>query len=141
VRYLLDTNVVSEARRKAPNGHVLEWLRRTDPAAIHLSVLTLGEIVKGAESLGQRDPAAAHSLRAWLDGLRLHYANRLVGMDGAVAETWGGLSALRSLPVIDGLLVGTALVHNLILVTRNTRDVAGMGATIVNPWNEDDAQK
>ncbi|MBF0561971.1 MAG: type II toxin-antitoxin system VapC family toxin [Alphaproteobacteria bacterium] len=134
--YLLDTNVVSEVRRKLPDANVLAWFRRTDPAAIRLSVLTLGEIVKGAESLARRDPAAGQSLRNWLDGLRLHYADRLLGVDGAVAETWGRLSAQRPLPVIDGLLVATALVHNLILVTRNVCDVSGMGVTVVNPWNE-----
>ena len=134
--YLLDTNVVSEVRRKLPDVNVLAWFRRTDPAAIRLSVLTLGEIVKGAESLARRDPAAGQSLRNWLDGLRLHYADRLLCVDGAVAETWGRLSAQRPVPVIDGLLVATALVHNLILVTRNVCDVFGMGVTVVNPWNE-----
>ena len=134
--YLLDTNVVSEVRRKQPDASVLAWFRRTDPAAIRLSVLTLGEIVKGAESLARRDPTAGQSLRNWLDGLRLHYADRLLGVDGAVAETWGRLSAQRPLPVIDGLLAATALVHNLILVTRNVCDVSGTGVTVVNPWGE-----
>ena len=132
--YLLDTNVVSELRRRQPDGAVLAWLRRADPAALHLSVLTLGEIVKGAESLARRDPAAGRALHHWLDGLRHHYADRLLGIDGAVAETWGRLSALRPLPVIDGLLAATALVHGLTLVTRNLRDVAGTGAAVVDPW-------
>ncbi len=134
--YLLDTNVVSEVRRKQPDANVLAWFRRTDPTAIRLSILTLGEIVKGAESLARRDPTAGQSLRNWLDGLRLHYADRLLDIDGAVAETWGRLSAQRPLPVIDGLLVATALVHNLVLVTRNVCDVSGMGVTIVNPWDK-----
>ncbi len=133
--YLLDTNVVSEVRRKVPDANVLAWFRRTDPAAIRLSVLTLGEIVKGVESLARRDPGAARSLRDWLEGLRCHYADRLLGIDGTVAETWGRLSALRPLPVIDGLLVATALTHTLFLVTRNVYDVSGTGATIVNPWD------
>jgi len=136
VNYLLDTNVVSEVRRKQPDANVLAWFARIDPAAIHLSVLTLGEIIKGTETLTRRDPIAAQSLRDWLDGLRHHYADRLLGVDGGVAEAWGRLSALRPLPVIDGLLVATALVHKMALVTRNVRDVAGTGATIINPWIE-----
>ncbi|CAK0742294.1 toxin FitB [Azospirillaceae bacterium] len=134
--YLVDTNVVSEVRRKLPDANVLAWFGSTDPATVHLSVLTLGEIMKGAESLARRDPVAARALRDWLDGLRLHYADRLLGIDGAVAETWGRLSAQRPMPVIDGLLVATALVHNLILVTRNVCDVSGINAVIVNPWSK-----
>ena len=134
--YLLDTNVVSEIRRKQPDANVLAWLAGVDPAAIHLSVLTLSEIIKGTETLARRDAAAAQSLRDWLDGLRHHYADRLLGVDGGVAEAWGRLSALRPLPVIAGLLVATALVHNMALVTRNVRDGAGTGAIIITPWAE-----
>ncbi|MEI7606888.1 MAG: type II toxin-antitoxin system VapC family toxin [Rhodospirillaceae bacterium] len=115
---------------------MLAWFARVDSTAIHLSVLTLGEIMKGTETLARRDPIAAQSLRDWLDGLRHHYADRLLGVDGGVAVAWGRLSALRPLPVIDRLLVATALVHNMALVTRNVRDFEGTGATIINPWIE-----
>ncbi|MBW7849559.1 MAG: type II toxin-antitoxin system VapC family toxin [Rhodospirillales bacterium] len=132
--YLLDTNVVSELRRRVPEPKVLAWFGRADPERLYLSVLTLGEIAKGAASLSRRDPAAGGSLRGWLDGLRAHYADRLIGIDALVAEEWGRLSAARTLPVIDGLLAATALVHGLALVTRNGSDVVDTGVAVINPW-------
>ena len=135
MRYLLDTNVVSELRRKTPDAKVLAWFGSTDPSTLHISVLTLGEIVKGAEGLSRRDPVAGRALLAWLDGLRQHYLDRLVGIDAAVAEEWGRLSAARTLPVIDGLLAATALVQGMTLVTRNASDIAGTGVIVVNPWD------
>lgn len=133
--YLLDTNVVSELRRKAPDASVLAWFGRTDPNDLHLSVLTLGEVAKGAASLSRRDPKAGKSLRDWLDGLRARYSDRLIGINALVAEEWGRLSAGRPLPVIDGLLAATALVHGMVLVTRNGTDVADTGVGVVNPWD------
>lgn len=132
--FLLDTNVISETRRRVPDANVLAWFLRTDPAAIQISVLTLGEVAKGAEAIGRRDPAAGRALWDWLGGLRLHYADRLVGIDADIAEEWGRLSAIRPLPVIDSLLAATASVRGLTLVTRNLRDVAGTGIAVVNPW-------
>ena len=134
MRYLLDTNVVSELRRKAPDANVVAWFRRNDPATLHISVLTLGEIVKGVESLSRRDPVAGRSLNEWLDGLRRHYADRLIGIDAAVAEAWGRLSAVRPLPVIDALLAATASAHGMTLITRNRRDIAGTGVVAISPW-------
>jgi len=135
VRFLLDTNVISETRRKAPDANVLSWFRRTDPAALYFSVLTLGEIAKGTEAIARRDPAAGHALRDWLDGLRRQYADRLIAIDADIAETWGRLSAVRPLPVIDSLLAATALAHGMTLVTRNLRDMAGTGVAMIDPWN------
>jgi predicted nucleic acid-binding protein len=132
--YLLDTNVVSEARRKNPDAHVVAWLRGNDPSTLYLSVLTVGEILRGIETLARRDPAAARPLRTWFDALRANYAERLVGIDARVAEVWGRLSAARPLPVIDGLLAATALTHGMTLVTRNIRDVADIGVDTFNPW-------
>lgn len=134
MKYLLDTNVISEPRRKAPDPNVLAWFRKVDPGSLYISVLTLGEIAKGAESLSRRDPANGNSLLAWLGGLRHLYADRLIGIDGGIAERWGRLSAVRSLPVIDGLLAATALALDMTLVTRNTRDIAGTGVAVINPW-------
>jgi toxin FitB len=134
VSYLLDTNVVSEARRKNPDARVVAWLRGNDPNTLHLSVLTMGEILRGIETLARRDSAAARPLRAWFESLLANYAGRLIGIDVRVAEAWGRLSAARPLPVIDGLLAATALTYGMTLVTRNTRDVADTGVDTFNPW-------
>ena len=134
--FLLDTNVISETRRRTPAPRVVAWLGRADPAALFISVLTLGEIAKGVASLARRDPEAAAPVGEWFAGIRRHFADRLVGIDPAIAEEWGRLSAARPLPVIDGLLAATARVRGLTLVTRNVDDVAGTGAPTLNPWSD-----
>ena len=133
--FLLDTNVVSEPRRRRPEENVVAWLRGQDPDLLFVSVLTLGEIAQGAETRGRRDPVAGRSLTAWLDAIRSGYADRIVGVTAEVAETWGRLGARRPLPVIDSLLAATALVHRLTLVTRNVRDFDGLGVRLLNPWD------
>jgi len=132
--FLLETNVLSEPRRHRPDRRVLTWLREQDPVQVFLSVLTLGEIASGAERRARRDPAAARSLSAWLSTARMDYADRLLPVTADIAETWGRLSGRRPVPVIDGLLAATALVHRLTLVTRNVRDFEGLGVPLLDPW-------
>jgi hypothetical protein len=99
VSFLLDTNVVSEVRRKQPDPLVLSWLENVDPGALHISVLTLGEIAKGAAKRAARERLQADALDRWLQSIRLHYADRVVGIDATIAERWGRLTAVRTLPV------------------------------------------
>jgi predicted nucleic acid-binding protein len=133
--FLLDTNVISEGRRKRPNSRVVSWFQRTDPASLHISVLTLGEIANGAARYAKRDQAQAAMLEQWLDATRLNYADRVIAVDAEISETWGRLGARRPLPVIDGLLAATALVHGMTLVTRNVEDIADTGVALLDPWN------
>ncbi|WP_315859249.1 type II toxin-antitoxin system VapC family toxin [Cyanobium sp. Cruz-8D1] len=105
-----------------------------------LSVLTLGEIRRGVERLvdGERQLA----LRSWLEQeLPAFFAGRVLPIDAAIAHRWGRLLAEmgRTLPAIDSLLAATALEHNLVLITRNLRDVADLPLTVVNPWQGDRA--
>ncbi len=132
--FLLDTNVLSEARRKRASPQVTSWFQRVDPTSLHISVLTLGEIAKGAARYAKRDVAQAAVLAQWLDATRRDYADRIIPIDIEIAETWGRLDALRPLPVIDGLLAATALVRDMTLVTRNLRDIADTGVTVLDPW-------
>jgi len=132
--FLLDINVVSEPRRRKPEATVVTWLREQDPDLLFVSALTLGEIALGAEARGRRDPAAGRSLSTWLASIRTTYEDRVLSVTGEVAETWGRLSARRPLPVVDGLLAATALVHRLTLVTRNVRDFDGLGVHLLDPW-------
>lgn len=133
--FLLDTNVISEVRRKRPDARLLSWLRRADPAELYISVLTLGEITKGAAQCAARDAAQAAIYYQWLDLVRSNYADRTITVDADICETWGRLAAKRIFPVIDGLIAATALVRGLTLVTRNERDVADTGVAVINPWN------
>lgn len=134
--YLVDTNVLSELRRKQPNPQVVAWLHARPPQVLFLSVLTLGEIRKGLEGLA--DATRRQAIADWLEVELPHYfAGRLLPLDAHTADRWGRLmaSAGRPLPAIDGLLAATALQHDLTLVTRNTRDFSGLGLRLVNPWD------
>jgi len=133
--YLIDTNVISEVRKgERCDVNVAAWYTSIADEQIFLSTLVLGEIRKGVELARPRDPGKAAALERWLDEVNLAFQGRVLGIDAAVADHWGRMNALRSVPVIDGLLAATALTHGLTLVTRNDRDVAGLGASVFNPF-------
>jgi toxin FitB len=135
VRLLLDTNVVSELRKGARANHdVQAWLAGVADEDIHLSVLVIGELRRGVELLRRRDTRQAMALDHWLDRLMTDHGDRILGIDLAVAETWGRLSALRPASLVDTLLAATAHVHGLTLVTRNVKDVAWTGVACFNPF-------
>ena len=135
--YLLDTNILSELRRKAPNAGVVEWCSRRPASTLFLSVLTLGELRKGVESLATSDRRTA--LLDWLEvELPAFFSGRILSIDGHVADCWGRLMAAagRPIPAIDSLIGATAVQHGLRLVTRNVRDFADLGLEVINPWSE-----
>jgi toxin FitB len=132
--YLLDTNVISETRKARPDPRVAAFLETTDSAGLFLSVLTLGELRKGVEARRRSDPVVADSLAAWMDGIEMIFADRVLPIDAVAARLWGELSARRSLPVIDTLIAATAISRGLTLVTRNTRDVSATGVSLLDPW-------
>ena len=133
--WLVDTNIISEVR-KGPRCHpaVAAWWASVNERDLFLSTLTIGEIRKGVEGVRARDPDKARALELWLDGVVEAFGPRVLGVDAAVAESWGRISAIRSVPVVDALLAATASVNGLVLVTRNAADVAGLGVPILNPF-------
>lgn len=132
--YLLDTHVVSELRKRAPDPLVVTWFASVASSDLFLSVLVVGEIEQGIERLRQRDAVRARALTGWLDGLRSTFAHRITPVSLDVALTWGRLNAVRPLPVVDGLLAATAITHDWTLVTRNERDLADTGVSLLNPF-------
>jgi toxin FitB len=138
--FLLDTNVISELVKPKAAPKVTTWIDATDEELLFLSVLTLGEIRKGVALL-PRSPRRT-TLEAWLSkDLPLRFSGRILNIDQKVADRWGHLSALTSakggnVAVIDGLLAASAMHHNLILVTRNPKDVAATGVSLFNPWSD-----
>jgi toxin FitB len=130
--YLLDTCVISEARRRSPPA--VSWLRSTRSDTLFLSAITIGEIMKGAIMKLRTEPPAAAVLMRWLDELRVVYASRILPIDDEVATSWGRLMAERSRPVVDTLIAATARVHNKVVVTRNVADFADAGVTLLDPW-------
>lgn len=135
--YLIDTNVLSELRRKTPDANVVHWFSQRPASTLYLSVLTIGEIRKGIEAL---DASARRMvLLDWLETeLPDFFTGRILPVSVQVADRWGRLLAAsgRPLPAIDSLLAATALTHDLILVTRNTRDFAGVALQLINPWSD-----
>lgn len=135
LKYLLDTNVLSETRRRQPHRGVVAFLEGAEPTELYLSVLTLGELRKGVLLKMASDREGATRIAFWVDGLEQSFADRTIGIDAATARLWGELSAQRPRPVIDTLFAATALVHGLTLVTRNEKDVADIaGLRVLNPW-------
>ena len=134
LQYLLDTNVLSETRRRQADAGVMSFLAAAESTAMYISVLTLGELRKGVAMKMQSDPVSAKLLSVWVDGLEHSFSDRILGIDAATARLWGELSAQRPRPVVDTLLAATAIVHSLTLVTRDTDDVRGLKVKLLNPW-------
>lgn len=138
MNFLLDTSVISELVRPVPDAHVLDWLAGLQEATLYLSVLTIGEIEKGIARL----PATARrkKLETWVrHDLADRFRGRLLAIDGIVAATWGKLAGESEkrgvpLPVIDGLIAATSLVHGLTVATRNSGDFERCAARCFNPW-------
>ena len=136
--YLLDTNVISELTRLKPEARVVSWFHATNEELLHVSVLTIGEIRKGIDSLPRSNKRSL--LKSWLaNDLVLRFAGRILDVNLDIAERWGQISAQAKtvgapLAVVDGLMAATALHYNLILVTRNTKDVQVAGINTLNPW-------
>jgi hypothetical protein len=132
--YLLDTNVVSELRKRDPDRNVLAWYATVTSADLFLSVLTIGEIRLGIERLRRKDAAQADIIEQWLRGLQAGYRDHLIDVDAAVAEEWGRMNVPDPLPVIDGLLAASAKIHGWTLVTRNVADLTGSAVSLLNPF-------
>jgi predicted nucleic acid-binding protein len=135
LNFLIDTNVISEIRKGARcDAHVASWFASVNDDQLYLGVLTLGEIRRGAEKLRRRDMNGAEALDRWLVDVERAFVGRILPVDSSVAREWGRMSALRTVPVVDCLLAATAKANDLTLVTRNVRDIVGLGAKILDPF-------
>jgi toxin FitB len=135
MNFLVDVNVLCEATRPQPDAKVLAWLERYD-AELHVSVLTLAEILKGIQLLAPG--AKRRKLEAWFEELIASFAGRVLPLDETVARVWAAFYAKhqrqgRLLSSFDSLLAATALTHGLTLATRNTQDFPG-DVPVMNPW-------
>jgi predicted nucleic acid-binding protein len=134
--FLLDTNVVSELRKgERADARVRTWFEEHDADRLWLSVLVVGELRRGVESLRRRDERAGEQLSDWLLRITTDFDDRILPVTTEICERWALMSVPDVLPVIDGLLAATALERDLVLVTRNTADVARTGVAIDNPFS------
>jgi predicted nucleic acid-binding protein len=140
VNLLLDTNVLSEVRRPAPDPKVIGWLDTIDEDRCFISVASIAELKRGIALMADGRRRAA--LTVWLGtDLPMRFADRILPIDQSVAERWGELMADSrrngvALSVMDGFFAATALAKSLTLVTRNIKDFASLGVPLFNPWND-----
>lgn len=132
--WLVDTNVISELSRRAPNPKVSAWLLANQDE-LHVSVLTLGELEKGLSKVA--DEARRRRLERWVrSDVPTWFGNRVLEIDVKVAVRWGRLVGSLSdpLPAIDSLIAATALEHRLTVVSRNKSDFTRAGVAVLDPW-------
>lgn len=133
--YLLDTNIVSETIRPAPDRNVATWLLSQPTETLWISVLTIAEIERGIALAEQRAPARARRLSGWLEGLLAQYQDQIVPMDRATARVWGRMAAATPELDPDAAIAATAAVHGWIVATRNVRDFGRFGVPVLNPFS------
>jgi predicted nucleic acid-binding protein len=135
VTYLLDTNVLSETRKRRPAAGVADWIAATPPERMHVSVLTLGEIEQGiARVRGRGDLYQAAALEHWLRDVESGFEDRVLSVTLPVAAAWGRQQYSQPLPVIDALIAATARVHGMTVVTRKVKDFELAGVPVLNPF-------
>jgi toxin FitB len=136
VKFLLDTNIISEIRkRERAHAGVARWVAQTPATEIGTSVIVLAEIRRGIELKRRTDPKQAASLDHWFAQMRSRLEGRVLSVDEPIAEAWALLSVPDPLPLIDGLLAATAKVYGLTLVTRNVTDISRTRVSLLNPFS------
>lgn len=136
MKFLLDTNIISEIRKRdRAHPNVVRWVAHTPVTEIGTSVLVLAEIRHGIELKRRSDPEQAKSLKRWFSQMRTRLGDRVLPIDEPIAEAWALMGIPDPLPLIDGLLAATAKVHGLTLVTRNVADMAATGVLLLDPFS------
>lgn len=131
--FLLDTNIVSELRRRRPHGAVLKWIESVPAERLFISAVTVGEIQAGIETTREQDRSKAEDLEAWLDQVVTTYG--VLPMDAEAFRIWAKLMHGKSSALVeDTMIAATAVVHRFTVVTRNVRDFRQLGANPLNPF-------
>ncbi|MES2832429.1 MAG: type II toxin-antitoxin system VapC family toxin [Pseudomonadota bacterium] len=136
--YLVDTNVISESRKGSKaNAGVKAFFQKVvfDNSEIYLSVITIGELRHGVERIRYRgDTAQADALEHWLEQVTKEYSDNIIAFDAETAHVWGRLRVPNPENGIDKQIAATALLHDLMVVTRNVKDYSSTGVRLWNPF-------
>lgn len=133
IRYLLDTNVVSELRKPKPHGAVVAWITGMQDEQLYISAVTLGELQAGIETTRRHDQTKASEIEEWVGQLEATF--QILAMDSACFREWGRLMHAKSDHLIeDAMIAATARIHRLVVATRNERDFKQLNVTVVNPF-------
>jgi len=131
--FLLDTNIVSETRKARPHGGVLAWLGSTPVTAMHISVVTLGELQAGVEATRRPNPHQVDAIEAWIDDLAAGFT--IIPMEAETFRLWARLMVGKPQPLmLDAMIAATAIVHELVVATRNVKDFTPFGVPVLNPF-------
>lgn len=133
---LLDTMVLSELRKARPNTGVVTYLKAQAPEAVFLSAMTIGEIEASIEKQRSVSPDFAEALSQWLAHTELQFSQSILPVTPAIAKLWGRLCVQTGNKGIDNLIAATALVHNLLVVTRNVKDFEVLGVRVFDPYSD-----
>jgi tRNA(fMet)-specific endonuclease VapC len=138
--FLLDTNIPSEMLRPRPNANVVAWVKQQLNETLFVSVVTMGELRRGVTLLAEQSPRRAELERMIHEKVPSWFQDRILPVTRTIAERWGVLDGERQLAgrpmnIADGMIAATALEHDLVVVTRNVKDFAGLGVTVFSPWD------
>ena len=121
MKYLIDTNIISELYRKKPVIDVINWFNSVDAYYLYISCITIGELKAGALKKAKTDKIASHSLNKWINILCQNYKDQIVNINQETCEIWADLLSIDSTNAVDGLIAAQARQGNMSLVTRNTK--------------------
>ena len=132
--FLLDTDILSAIRRKQRDQNLEKWLLSINSLDVYISVVTIGEVERGITQQRRNNPAFAEDLQRWLDTILQRYQQRILPLSISIAQRWGRLSGELGHNSADLMIAATALEHNLIVATRNTRHFEPTLVGLINPY-------